>query len=69
MQSAVLQYALQPIFYIFLLLEDLLILHPGMNDLLASTEAANCKVCPATQVMASCNAALMCIHFKYSLLP
>jgi hypothetical protein len=37
--------------------------------LLASTEAANCKVCPATQVMASCNAALMCIHFKYSLLP
>jgi hypothetical protein len=57
MQSAVLQYALQPICYIFLLLEDLIILHPlRMNDFLASAEAANCKVRPATQVMASCNA-------------
>jgi hypothetical protein len=55
--------------YIFLLLEDLIILHPlRMNDFLASAEAANCKVRPATQVMASCNA-LLCIHLNYLLLP
>jgi len=55
MQSAVFKYALQPIFYIFLLLDDLFILHPWMNDLLASAEAANCKVPSCnTQVMASC---------------
>jgi hypothetical protein len=66
MQSAVSHYALQPRLY---LLEDLFILHPGMNDFLASAEAANCKVRPANTGHGKLQCPSVHPFVKYLLLP